>query len=259
MSWCSANGICWGSVRITWTTTIGPGPTYRWPRTHLSHGVCSRPARAVWWRCPAWVDSITNTAAERRESMGRISGRHRLEGHPGRHEEWSYLPYGMQLQKRFFDYYLKGEQNGWNKEPRVWLNLRRPFTESVELRKENAWPLQATRWTKLYLDAEAGALDWKAPSKEGRASFEALGENLKWLWPPLEQETEITGPLALKVPISSSTVDADLFVTVQAFSPDGREVEFQGTLDPHTPLAQGWLRASHRKLDPARSKPWQPY
>ena len=65
--------------------------------------------------------------------------------------------------------------------------------------------------------------------------------------------------MALKVPISSSTVDADLFVTVQAFSPDGREVEFQGTVDPHTPLAQGWLRASHRKLDLARSKPWQPY
>ena len=59
--------------------------------------------------------------------------------------------------------------------------------------------------------------------------------------------------------ISSSTVDADLFVTVQAFSADGREVEFQGTVDPHTPLAQGWLRASHRKLDIKKSKPWQPY
>jgi uncharacterized protein len=35
-----------------------------------------------------------------------------LEGHPGRHEEWFYLPFGMALQKRFFDYYLKGEQNG---------------------------------------------------------------------------------------------------------------------------------------------------
>jgi predicted acyl esterase len=54
-------------------------------------------------------------------------------------------------------------------------------------------------------------------------------------------------------------VDADLFVTVQAFSPDGREVEFHGTVDPHTPLAQGWLRASHRKLDPKKSRPWQPY
>ena len=42
-----------------------------------------------------------------------------LEGHPGRHEEWFYVPYGMALQKRFFDHFLKGEQNGWDKEPRV--------------------------------------------------------------------------------------------------------------------------------------------
>jgi predicted acyl esterase len=77
--------------------------------------------------------------------------------------------------------------------------------------------------------------------------------------PPLESETEITGPMALKLYVSSSTVDADLFVTVQAFSPDDREVEFQGTIDPHTPLAQGWLRASHRKLDKVRSLPYRPY
>src|SRR5437867_5249588 len=54
----------------------GPVPTYCWPRTHPSHGVCSRLARAVWWRCPAWVGSITNTSGERREPIGRISGRH---------------------------------------------------------------------------------------------------------------------------------------------------------------------------------------
>ena len=65
--------------------------------------------------------------------------------------------------------------------------------------------------------------------------------------------------MALKLSVASSTVDADLFVTVQAFAPDGREVEFQGTVDPHTPLAQGWLRASHRKLDPARSLAYRPF
>ncbi|MCL5067317.1 MAG: peptidase S15, partial [Thaumarchaeota archaeon] len=27
----------------------------------------------------------------------------------------------------------------------------------------------------------------------------------------------------------------------------------------HTPLSQGWLRASHRKLDLQRSKPYRPY
>jgi uncharacterized protein len=34
---------------------------------------------------------------------------------------------------------------------------------------------------------------------------------------------------------------------------------FQGAIDPHTPIAQGWLRASHRKLDKKLSKPWRPY
>lgn len=183
-----------------------------------------------------------------------------LEAHPGRHEEWFYLEYGMQLQKYFFDYYLKGERNGWEKEPRVWLNIRRPFTDEVELRKEGEWPLKGTRWTKLYLHAGGkGRLDWQAPKANRSKTFEALTRGVTLMTPPLQEETEITGPLAAKLFVSSSTRDADLFVTVQAFSPEGREVYFQGTVDPKTPLAQGWLRASHRKLDPERSTPWRPY
>jgi hypothetical protein len=182
-----------------------------------------------------------------------------LEGHPGRHEEWFYLKYGMELQKRFFDYYLKGAENGWDKEPRVWLNLRRPFTKEVQLRKEQEWPLAGTKWTRLFLDAHGKALDWRAPAAEGSATYDASDGGIRWMSPPLDTETEITGPMALKLWISSSTVDADLFVTFQAFSPDGKEVEFQGTVDPHTPLAQGWLRASHRKTCPVRSKPWRPF
>lgn len=182
-----------------------------------------------------------------------------LEGHPGRHEEWFYLEYGMQLQKRFFDHFLKGDDNGWDREPPVSVNLRRPFSETFEVRKETQWPLERTSWTKLHLDAASGALHWKAPETSGEAAFAAAEDGLCWMSPPLEHETELTGPLALKVHVSSSTSDADLFVTVQAFSPEGVEVEFPGTVDPHTPLAQGWLRASHRKLCPARSRPYQPY
>ena len=182
-----------------------------------------------------------------------------LEGHPGRHEEWFYLEYGLALQKRFLDYYLKGERNGWQREPRVWLNTRRPFTDAVELRKEQAWPLKGTRWTKLFLDAGRGELQWNMPQVAQAGSFKALTRGITWLSPPLKIDTEITGPMAATLYVSSSTEDADLFVTLQAFAPDGREVYFQGTVDPKTPLAQGWLRASHRKLDPTKSVPWRPY
>jgi hypothetical protein len=32
-----------------------------------------------------------------------------------------------------------------------------------------------------------------------------------------------------------------------------------GALDPNTPVAQGWLRASHRELDPDLTRPFRPY
>ena len=59
--------------------------------------------------------------------------------------------------------------------------------------------------------------------------------------------------------MSSATEDADLFVVVRAFTPDLKEVTFQGALDAHTPIAQGWLRCSHRKLDPKLTLPYRPY
>jgi hypothetical protein len=32
-----------------------------------------------------------------------------------------------------------------------------------------------------------------------------------------------------------------------------------GALDPNTPIAQGWLRSSHRELDPELTLPYRPY
>src|SRR5581483_7425770 len=72
-------------------------------------------------------------------------------------------------------------------------------------------------------------------------------------------DLEITGPAAVKLLVSSSTTDADLFVVLRVFSPDLKEVVFQGAIDPHTPIGQGWLRASHRKVDPSLSAPFRPY
>lgn len=85
------------------------------------------------------------------------------------------------------------------------------------------------------------------------------GEGLTFSTSPLAVETEITGPSALKLFISSSTSDADIFAVLRVFDPDCREVVFQGALDPHTPIGQGWLRASQRKLDAERSLPYRPY
>ncbi len=54
-------------------------------------------------------------------------------------------------------------------------------------------------------------------------------------------------------------MDADIFAVLRVFTPEMEEIDFQGAIDPHTPIGQGWLRASHRKLDPTLSKPWRPF
>lgn len=185
-----------------------------------------------------------------------------LDCHPGRHEEWFYLDRGIALQKRFLDHFLKGIDNGWDREPPVQLHLRRPFSNEFEQRKETAWPLENTKWTKIYLDALDGiavpGMCWHAPTRWSKMSFAAQGQPLTFLSPPLQRDTEITGPVAAKVFGSSSTTDMDLFVTLQAFV-NGAEVVFEGVAQDRTPLSQGWLRASHRKLDASKSLPYRPY
>ena len=74
-----------------------------------------------------------------------------LEVHGESH--WSLFSsgYGVALQKRFFDHFLKRLDNGWERTPPVTLNVRHPGERFV-LRHEHEWPLGRTAWTKLYLD-----------------------------------------------------------------------------------------------------------
>jgi uncharacterized protein len=90
-------------------------------------------------------------------------------------------------------------------------------------------------------------------------SYRADGDGVTFTGEPLGRETEITGPVVARLFVSSSTSDADLFLIVRVLAPSGAECVFRGAIDPHTPLAQGWLRLSHRKLDPDLSTEHRPY
>jgi predicted acyl esterase len=180
-----------------------------------------------------------------------------LEAHGLEHWTHFYTDYGLTLQKLFFGHFLKGEDNGWANRPRVQLQVR--HVDRFVERFEDDWPIPRTAWTKLHLAADGHRLAPEASREAGAVSFAALGEGVTFLTDPLAEETEMTGPVAARLFVSSSTSDADLFLILRVFSPNMKEVVFQGALDPHTPVAQGWLRASHRKLDPEKSLPWRPY
>lgn len=180
-----------------------------------------------------------------------------LEVHGLEHWTHFYTDYGRELLLRFFDHFLKDADNGQDAAPRVQLQIR--HVDRFVPRTEHAWPIERTAWTRWYLDPP-GSLRADAPdTAPASAGFDADGDGLTFLSPPVARETEITGPLAARLWVSSPTADADLFLVFRVFTPDLREVVFMGAVDPHTPVAQGWLRASHRHLDPALSTSWRHY
>lgn len=66
------------------------------------------------------------------------------------------------------------------------------------------------------------------------------GNGLGWTSEALSQDTFIAGPSSLDLYLKSNKADTDLQVTLTEVRPDGKETYVQN----------GWLRASHRAIDP---------
>ncbi len=180
-----------------------------------------------------------------------------LEVHGDTHFTHFYSNYGEALQKKFFGHFLKGEDTGWNDQPRVSLNIRHPGEKFV-VRAEQEWPLARTQWTKYFLHPDGG-LSTNTPKAETKLSYDTTSDGLIFGTSPMNKPLEITGPIAAKLWVSSETTDADLFLVLRLFDPAGKEITFIGSNDPRTPIGLGWLRASHRKLDPKKSLPYRPW
>ena len=166
------------------------------------------------------------------------------------------------LQMRWFDRWLKGIDNGVDKEPKV-----RIFAMGAnQWRDEQEWLLPGTQWTKYYLHSKGHANTRTRPPEAAAASYDAepgaARSCVRFTTGPREQEVEVTGPIKLKLWVSSTSDDADLFAIVRNLRPDGTEVTFPGPQpsdESAVAVAYGWLRLSHRKLDPERSTPYRPY
>jgi len=190
--------------------------------------------------------------------LGASSKQKWLEVHGDTHFTHFYNKYGEALQKRFFGHFLKGEDTGWNNQPRVSLNVRLPHEQFV-LRHENEWPLARTQWTKYFLQADKLLLAPEPSSATTTLGYETSGEGLTFRMLPITRSMEITGPVAAKLWVSSQATDADVFLALRLFDPSGKEITFIGSNDPRVPVGLGWLRASHRKVDPAKSLPYRPW
>ncbi len=185
-----------------------------------------------------------------------------LRVHSGDHVTPFYSMEGRLSQKRFLEQWLKGIDTGITREPPIKLAIRYGG-DSYRWRYEYEWPLARTRWTEYYLNAADGTLSADKPARKSEVSYSAEPEadttGVTFSTAPFQQDTEVTGPIKLKLWVASSIDDADLFAILHNIGPNGEEVTYPGQNQPAIAAAYGWLRVSHRKLDPQRSTPYRPY
>jgi uncharacterized protein len=215
------------------------------------------------------------------EAFARAASPHKkLRIHTGSHVHPFYTEEARHDQKRFFEYWLKGIENGVMDEPPIKLAIRRG-ADKFEWRHEREWPLARTQWTRLYFDLDSGKLSRDKPSTSASRSYPASslgtmgstsasssqvmgggikpGMGLSLETPPLEQDLEVTGPLAASFWVSSSSEDMDLFLTLRNIDAVGNDILETGQQGSPVPVAKGWLRVSHRELDEKLSTPYRPY
>ena len=192
------------------------------------------------------------------EGFRRIGSRHRfLYTHRG--GKWStyYSPEALALQARFFDGFLKGEDNGMRDAAPVRLEIRARGDEVHDVREERSWPIPSVRWTEWHLAPgelratrpESGAaVRFRVPA--GAASFTLR----------VPEDMELVGPMKLRLHVElADTTDAHLFAFVCKRAGD-HDVPFEGPFGfGFDVVAKGWLRVAHRRVDESRSEPHRPF
>ena len=164
----------------------------------------------------------------------------------------------LDVELRWYDYWLKGIQNGIDKEPPIKIFVMGPDV----WRFENEWPLARTQFTKYYIHSSGKAngdqgdgtltsspaqdeppdryaYDPEDPvptlggqisthgeirGRKDRSSVQSRKDILVYTSEPLERDMEVTGPVDFKLYAASSAVDTDWTATLSDLHPDGQAI-----------------------------------
>lgn len=200
------------------------------------------------------------------------------------HDQFEQVEYHERHLLPFYDRYLKGAANGW--ERRAPVRLYQYGAEAW--RDEREWPLKRARPTEFHLSARKsnsvtslndGSLAEKVPGRSGGATSYrypdprwkigtvAFGPNgpdpvarvLTFTTAPLDADLDVIGPIVLELYLSSDRIDTDVIVKVSDQHPQDAGARKEGRQPASKVVAKGWLRAAHREKDATRSKPYRPF
>jgi predicted acyl esterase len=200
--------------------------------------------------------------------------------------EFSSVDFHQKVLLPFYDHYLKGKETDYVTRPNVEYAVR----GAGVMRQSETWPPQGVRYTAWHLTAEQsesvtslndGGLTIAPPSGQavttynypvpgwvagvvgfgpnGPPAFDPARRVLTFTTTPLEHDLEIAGPIKLVLYASSTARDTDFFVKLSDQFPQGAEDRARLANPAFEVVTRGWLRASHRALDPARSTDMVPY
>jgi putative CocE/NonD family hydrolase len=222
-----------------------------------------------------WYDIFVKGAIENYEGMkargGSAVARHgtKLVVGPWDHLNWDQkvgaIDFGEEaenpideLQLRWFDYWLKGVNNGVDSDP----NVRVFVMGANKWRTASDWPIPGTRYEKFYLHSQGNANtvtgtgelnEIRRPSDGGAATdqyqydpknpvpsfggrFQSAGpppgpqdqrlieqrpDVLVYSTPPLKEDVEVTGPIKVTLYAASSARDTDWTAKLNDVNPDG--------------------------------------
>ena len=195
---------------------------------------------------------------------------------------------------RFFDYWLKGIDNGAMDDAPVRVQVRTGGGAHLLL-EEAEWPIARTEYRRWYLDA-AGS-DWQGdglrsdflrisdrpavgqcsasydahldigqpiPAPAGRAGGTARwSTGVSFVSEPLSEDIMLAGYMKAGLWVSSTSCDMDIFVSLRVYDEYNREIRYETPVLPIDPahihpVGHGLLKVSHRQLDKARTTDYWP-
>jgi len=201
--------------------------------------------------------------------------------------EFSSIEFHKNVLLPFYDHYLKGKSTDYLSRPNVQYQVR----GSNVMRSAEGWPPPDTKYTRWYLNGRQsgsvtslndGGLSPEtvsgAPSTRYKypvpgwvvgvvgfgptgpaGGFDPVRRVLTFTSVPLESDLEITGPIKLVLYASSTARDTDFFVKLSDQFPQTTEDRAKGVNPFAELITRGWLRASHRSLDPKYTTDMVPY
>lgn len=184
----------------------------------------------------------------------------------------------------FYDHYLKGKATDYAARPAVEYVVR----GADAVRRAETWPPAGLRHVTWHLGADKsgsitslndGSLTREPPAGEASTTYrypdpgwlmgvvgfgpgnapDPARRVLTFTTAPLAADLEIAGPILLTLFGSSTRDDMDVFAKLSEQMPQPPEDRAKGLNPAAVLVTKGWLRASHRALDPARSTATEPY